>query len=130
MRGELHIGGDGLARGYLNAADLTAAAFVDLGGERLYRTGDLARLLDDGNLAFAGRADDQVKIRGFRIELDEVQRALDEHDARSSATADGLSRVEAERRDARTEAESLASHLAELEERVGRDADRVAELEA
>src|SRR5208282_2391978 len=76
--GELYIGGDCLARGYLNRADLTAENFIPnpfSGGEpggRLYKTGDLARYLSDGNIEFLGRIDHQVKIRGFRVELEEI----------------------------------------------------------
>ncbi|MGB8195258.1 MAG: amino acid adenylation domain-containing protein, partial [Chitinophagaceae bacterium] len=77
--GELYVGGDGLALGYLNRPELTAEKFVDSPYEKaqkIYRTGDLARWLPDGNVEFIGRIDDQVKIRGFRIELGEIQNAL------------------------------------------------------
>ncbi|WDD98093.1 non-ribosomal peptide synthetase [Thalassomonas actiniarum] len=82
--GELYIGGEGLARGYLNQAELSAEKFIkhpfaNAPGERLYKTGDLVRWLDDGNLAFVGRIDHQVKIRGFRIELGEIEQKLREH---------------------------------------------------
>lgn len=75
--GELLIGGDGLARGYVNNKKLTDAAFIlDASGERVYRTGDLARWLPDGNIEFLGRIDHQVKIRGYRIELEEIEHRL------------------------------------------------------
>ncbi len=79
--GELFIGGDGLARGYWEAADLTAEKFVPdpcgcQPGERLYRSGDRMRWLPGGILEFLGRMDNQVKIRGYRIELGEIESAL------------------------------------------------------
>ncbi|WKL50107.1 amino acid adenylation domain-containing protein [Flavobacterium pectinovorum] len=84
--GELHVGGAGLARGYLNREDLTAERFIpnsfataldkSKGYDRLYKTGDMVRWLADGNLEYIGRNDDQVKIRGYRIELGEIEHAL------------------------------------------------------
>ncbi len=84
--GELAIGGDGLARGYLDLPALTAERFVpdaasDRPGARIYRTGDLARLLPDGSFEILGRLDHQVKVRGYRIELGEIEMALASHPA-------------------------------------------------
>jgi amino acid adenylation domain-containing protein len=80
--GQLHLGGGGLARGYLHQPDLTAEKFIKTdSGLRLLKTGDLARQLPDGRLVFAGRADHQVKIRGHRVELGELEAALRRHPA-------------------------------------------------
>ncbi|MEM7114296.1 MAG: amino acid adenylation domain-containing protein [Chloroflexota bacterium] len=81
VAGELYIGGDGLALGYWQRPDLTAAAFVThpQTGERLYKTGDIVRRLPCGSLAFMGRRDHQVKVRGFRIEFGEIELALRTH---------------------------------------------------
>jgi acyl carrier protein len=101
VTGHLHIGGSGLARGYLSRPDLTAEKFIpnhlsDQHGARLYRSGDLARYLPDGELEYVGRIDHQVKIRGFRIELGEIEVVLAAHErvnevvvvARHEATGD------------------------------------------
>jgi len=77
--GELHLGGDGLARGYLNQPELTKGKFIKnpfSPEKRMYKTGDLARWLPDGNIEFLGRKDTQVKIRGYRIETGEIEHAL------------------------------------------------------
>ncbi|EFH88919.1 non-ribosomal peptide synthetase [Ktedonobacter racemifer] len=82
--GELFIGGDGLARGYLNQPSLTDEKFISDpfykdSQLRLYKTGDIARFRKDGSLEFLGRSDSQVKIRGFRIELGEIEAVLRQH---------------------------------------------------
>ncbi|MGK7931603.1 MAG: amino acid adenylation domain-containing protein, partial [Microcystaceae cyanobacterium] len=82
--GELHIGGEGLARGYLNKSDLTAEKFINnpfdpTQKNKFYKTGDLCRYLPDGNIEYIGRIDHQVKIRGFRIELGEIESLLSSH---------------------------------------------------
>ncbi|HEY9749091.1 MAG TPA: amino acid adenylation domain-containing protein [Allocoleopsis sp.] len=102
VKGELYIGGDGLATGYLNQTELTAERFISPSSFilhsittqkqatsfiLLYKTGDLARYLPDGNIEFLGRSDHQVKLRGFRIELGEVETALQQHSQVQAAIA-------------------------------------------
>ncbi len=82
-RGQLYIGGDCLARGYLNNPELTREKFIPNPfsanqGDRLYKTGDVVRWLKDGSLEYSGRNDDQTKIRGIRIELGEIEAKLNE----------------------------------------------------
>ena len=84
--GELLIGGAGVARGYLNAPELTAEKFLpdpfsNDPQARLYKTGDLAQYLPDGNIAFLGRIDEQIKVMGYRIEPREISAVLDQHEA-------------------------------------------------
>ncbi|MBI5100065.1 MAG: amino acid adenylation domain-containing protein [Nitrospirae bacterium] len=84
--GEIHIGGDFLAYGYLNRPDLTEEKFIPdpfdkRPGARLYKTGDLGRFLSDGTIEFLGRIDHQVKVRGFRIEPGEIEAVLAKHPA-------------------------------------------------
>ncbi|MDK2594355.1 non-ribosomal peptide synthetase [Pseudoalteromonas obscura] len=79
--GELYLAGDQLARGYINAPELTAKAFIEMSlpgssKQRYYKTGDLVRILPSGEFSFIGRADTQVKIRGFRIELEEIENKI------------------------------------------------------
>ena len=86
VMGEIHIGGAGLSRGYLNRADLTAERFIPSSfsnepGARLYKTGDMARYLPDGNIEYLGRVDHQVKVRGYRIELGEIEEVLRQYPA-------------------------------------------------
>ncbi|MGF1980312.1 MAG: amino acid adenylation domain-containing protein [Nostoc sp. CmiSLP01] len=83
VAGELHIGGDGVARGYFKRPDLTAEKFIpnpfSKEPTRLYKTGDLARYLPNGEIEYISRIDNQVKLRGFRIELGEIETLITEH---------------------------------------------------
>ncbi len=106
--GEICIGGNGLARGYLHRAEMTAAKFIEGNltsdaWKRLYRTGDLARYLPDGNLEFLGRVDRQVKIRGYRVELGEIESAID--------SCEGVSQAVVAVRKDRTDNQALAAYL-------------------
>ncbi|MDQ8014084.1 MAG: amino acid adenylation domain-containing protein [Flavobacterium nitrogenifigens] len=79
VAGELHIGGAGLARGYLNLPELTMDKFIKnpfIKGDRLYKTGDLGRWLTDGRIEYMGRKDHQLKVRGYRIEVGEIESVL------------------------------------------------------
>jgi amino acid adenylation domain-containing protein len=87
--GELYIGGDGLARGYLHRPDLTTQRFISHpfrkeSGAQLYKTGDIVAYAPDGEIRYLGRADRQVKIRGYRIELSEVEAVISRHPAISA----------------------------------------------
>ncbi|WP_414620780.1 non-ribosomal peptide synthetase [Calothrix sp. CCY 0018] len=80
--GELYVGGDGLAKGYLHRQELTQERFIDnpfIPVNKIYKTGDLVRYLKDGNIEYLGRHDEQVKIRGFRVELGEIATVITQH---------------------------------------------------
>jgi non-ribosomal peptide synthetase-like protein len=86
VKGELYIGGGGIARGYLNQPEITARSFIrHCSATRLYRTGDLARVNEEGEIEFFGRIDSQVKIRGYRVELSEIESVLLEQEPIASA---------------------------------------------
>lgn len=123
--GELYIAGDGLARGYLHAPDLTAQKFLAEGfpakrGERVYRTGDYVRYNASGELEYVGRLDEQVKIRGFRIELGEIRQCIEQGSAVKSAA------VLVHEREA---GDKLLMAYVERQETVGDDDDEGAWLE-
>ena len=102
VTGTLHIGGEGLSRGYWKDVERTEAAFRMLSPDglakrRFYCTGDLARIAPDGELEFVGRRDTQIKLRGFRIELGEIESALEQHPGVEKAVVVALAREGAER---------------------------------
>jgi amino acid adenylation domain-containing protein len=90
--GELCCAGPGVARGYWDDPERTAAVFTERRGERIYRTGDLGRVLPDGTIEFVGRADAQVKVRGMRIEPGEVEAALSAEPGVTAAVVVGVPR--------------------------------------
>lgn len=101
--GELWLGGDGMALGYLNRPELTSERFISdkFSGHseaKLYRSGDLARFREDGAIEFLGRVDTQVKVRGFRIELGEIEAALLKHPSVRKAAALAREDVPGEKR--------------------------------
>jgi acyl-coenzyme A synthetase/AMP-(fatty) acid ligase len=121
--GEMYLGGEGVARGYLNRADLTAEKFVpdsfsSTPGARFYRAGDLGRWKADGRIEFLGRTDHQIKIRGFRVELGEIETALARYAGVSKAVVlagddeNGSKRLVAYYTGEKMDVESLRSHLA------------------
>ncbi|NKF08874.1 amino acid adenylation domain-containing protein, partial [Clostridium gasigenes] len=80
--GEIYVGGDGVARGYLNKEELTREKFIESPfnkNERLYKTGDIGRWREDGVVEYHGRIDNQIKLRGFRIELDEIESCFEKY---------------------------------------------------
>ena len=118
VAGEIHIGGDGLARGYLNLPELTAEKFIyhcfgEGPARRLYKTGDHARYLADGNIEFLGRSDNQVKLRGYRIEMGEIEAVLSQYPGIREAVAMVREDVAGDKR--------LVGYVVEREE-VSRDA--------
>ena len=91
--GDLYVGGDGLAKGYLHRPELTQERFIYnpfIPGNKIYKTGDLVRYLKDGNLEYLGRHDEQLKIRGFRVELGEITTTITQHsDVKESVIIQG-----------------------------------------
>ncbi len=126
VKGEIYIGGAGLARGYVNRGDLTGERFVPNpyskeGGERLYRTGDVGRYLRGGEIEYVGRKDGQVKVRGYRIELGEIEAVVGEHEGVREAVVEVREDRAGEKRlvayytctsENAVDAEQLRTHLA------------------
>lgn len=117
VAGELYVGGDGLARGYLHRPELTEERFPKnrFGAGRWYRTGDLARRLQNGEIEYLGRMDQQVKIRGFRIELGEIEATLLRHPAVREAAVVAREDTPGNKR--------LVAYLVKQESRASVDAD-------
>jgi amino acid adenylation domain-containing protein len=123
VTGELFIGGDGVAIGYLNRPELTRERFISNPlnsepGDILYRTGDLARFRADGRIEFLGRGDHQVKIRGFRIELGEIEASL--------SRIDGVSRAVVVAREDTPGNKRLVAYVVPKVWKVGEDQDTAA----
>jgi len=98
--GEICISGAGLARGYLNQPELTAAKFIAhpfRSDERMYRTGDIGKWLPDGNIAYLGRKDNQVKIRGYRIELGEIENTLQHYPGVTAAVVTAYAQTDVDK---------------------------------
>jgi amino acid adenylation domain-containing protein len=98
-RGEIYIGGNSLARGYLNQLELTQQAFIlSSSNEIVYKTGDIGSQLADGTLLFHGRVDNQIKLRGFRIELEEIERVLCKNDKVKNAVVACIGETEIDKK--------------------------------
>ncbi len=125
-RGEIYIGGTGVARGYVNRPELTAQKFIDdpfTPGERLYRSGDLGRWLPSGVVDFIGRADNQVKIRSFRVELGDIEAVLQDDPLVAEVVVLALDDV--------TDSKRLVAYIVPKDAALGRPArcrDAVAEI--
>ena len=118
--GELLLGGDCLAAGYIHRPELTAERFIEQSGERWYRTGDRVRNAGDGVLDYRGRLDDQIKLDGYRIEPAEIEVVLCRHPAVAEAIVVAMDAMAGKRlvahvvaRDAQADEASLATRLRE-----------------